>query len=151
MDDIAVVRRGLAAAGIVVAAIQGQMLLAVGPFHDHRVQQVRQLLHIGAIRFGKDTGDGYARAVRQEMAFGAAFGAVGGVGSGLLRLACRPVFPSGAFTKHPSAACPSQSRPTSWSYAWNTTAQARCQQPCSTHSWKRACTVDLAPKTRGKA
>ncbi len=67
------------------------------------------------------------------------------------RLAGPPFLPNGAFTMHPSAACHSQSRPTSPSYARSNTAQARSRAPLAAHSLNRAWTVDLGPKRLGSS
>src|SRR6266540_2640832 len=160
---IAARHRRLATLVVVVAAIQRQMRLRVRRVfavrhlgrrrrRDQRgVEQVRQLLHVGAVGPGEHHRNGHPLALGQQVPLGAALAPVGGVGPRRLRLARPPFLPSGALTRHPSAACHCQSRPTSSSYRLNSSAQARAKQPWSTHSRKRAWTVDLAPNARGKA
>ena len=155
------------AVGVVVAAIQAQMAFrrvagrVTGRvtssrcdrprrIRQHpRVQQGGQLLPVRAVGARQHGRQGDAFAVRQQVAFDAGFAPVGGVGAGRFSLTSRPFFPPGDRIRQPSAACHSQSPPTVSSYLRSSSAQARSKQPAATHSWNRACTIDVAPKTRG--
>jgi len=53
---------------------------------DHGVQQIIQLLHVVAVGLAEHDGEGDAGALGQQVALGAAFPAIGGVGPGRLRL-----------------------------------------------------------------
>lgn len=119
---------------------------------DHAtIEQSVQHLHVVAVRPGEHHGQRQPAPVGQEVALGATFPPVGGVAPGRFRLAISPLFPSGALTMHPSAACQVQSMPSSPSNSWSNSAQARSNTPDSTHSWKRSCSVDFGPNWAGIA
>src|SRR6266571_5829025 len=142
---------------VVVAPIQTQLgTRLVGRVLGHRrhldhagLEQGLQPLHVRALRLRDDAGQRHPLAVGQQMAFGAAFAAVSGVGPRPLGLPRPPFWPSGALTKQPSADCHWRSSPTNSSYSCRRSVQAWANAPVCTHSWKRSCTVDLAPNSRG--
>lgn len=60
----------------------------------------------------------------------------------------RPLLPNGALTMLPSAACHSQSIPSSWSYSSSAVAHAARKHSCSAHTQNRSWTVDFGPYRR---
>jgi hypothetical protein len=144
---------------IVVAPIQAQRgallvrgLVGDGRDLDHKgIEQGIELLHVGPIGPGHDTSHGHAFALGQQVALGAAFPPVDGVAAGAFGFSGSPFLPSGALIKQPSADCQWRSRPTNSSYSSKRRVQAWANAPVRTHSWKRSCTVDFGPNSRGTA
>lgn len=142
--------RRLAAGGVVIAAVEREMRWGRrGRFDHRRIEQRRQLGHVGPIGSRHDEGDRQAFGFGQQVPFGAGFAAIGRIAPRGLRRARPPFLPKGALTMHPSAACQVQSSPTAPSYSRSRTAQARSSAPFATHSLKRSCTVDFGPNSRG--
>src|SRR5215204_4174449 len=145
-------RRLVPARCVVVPPVQDELWRASwGGLNHGRVEEVSEFLHVVAARSGDHDRDRDPLRLGQGVALGARFSPIGGVSPGGLGLAGTPFLPNGASTMHPSAACQSQSRPTSASYARSNTAQARSRAPVPTHSVNRSWTVDLGPKRRGSS
>src|SRR5215211_4856600 len=149
---VATTDRRFPAGVVVVAAVERYVRLDCrGPRHQDRIEQLGEFLHVGAVGPGHQAGNRDAFRLGQEVAFGAGFGAVGGVGAGGVRLTRPPFLPNGAFTMHPSAASQLQSSPISASYSASRTAHACASFSVATHSLNRSWTVDFGPNSRGNA
>lgn len=117
------------ASGRVIATVEDQMALFVLPRSRNRnnncLEHISELDAVVPIGPAQHYGQGNAFGIGQERSFAARFASVGGVAAGRLRRAGGPLFPSGALTMLPSAACHSHSMPSSRPYSWRSTAHAR--------------------------
>lgn len=124
--------------GRVVSTVQQQMALSLflrsRDSHHDSIEDVHEHLAVMTIGSAQDHRERNAFGIGQQRAFTPSFSSVGGVAARGFRRTSAPLLPRGAFTMLPSAACHSQSIPSSWSYSSSMMAHAARKHSCSTQA-----------------